>query len=545
MGQTPCSINCPADTDVPAYLGKIREGDLDGAARMLLHANPIPAVTGRVCPQSCNERCNRGDYDGAVSVRDIERFLGDYVLDHWGELLEVTAPATGKRVAVVGSGPAGLSAAFYLRRSGHEVVVFDRMEEAGGMLAYSIPAFRLPLERVRRVVDGFTRMGVTFRLGTEVGKDVSLEELKGQFHAVFLATGAWASPALGLQGEDLTEQGLQFLSRAKQGINEVSGRRVMVIGGGNVAVDVAVTALRQGASEVILACLERREEMPASKDEIDKAVEEGAGLMASWGPSRILAEGGRIKGVELVRCTAVSDARGNFAPTFDHARKREVETDHVIMAVGQRPDLSFIGGNAGMKLARGLLAVDGDSHETAMPGVFGGGELTSGPATVVHAVAAGRKAALAIDRFLGKPDGEKGEKALRGRGLLTFDGASLNPTRPISGPLRPVGERNLHEEDCAGVNREEVRLEANRCLNCGCVAVGASDIAPVLVALGATITTTERTMAAEDFFSSDEVGPDRLAHDELLTEIVIPPWPTAPDAIIRSTGSGLPSTFQW
>ncbi len=523
VGQTPCSIDCPAGTDVPAYLSKFREGDLNGAARILLDANPIPAVTGRVCPQLCNERCNRGDYDGAVSVRDIERFIGDYILEHSGELLDVSAPATGRRVAVVGSGPAGLSAAFFLRRSGHEVVVFDRMEEAGGMLAYSIPAFRLPLEKVRRVVDGFKRMGIAFRLGTEVGKDVTLRELRKQFHAVFLATGAWVSPALGLQEEGLTTQGLEFLNRAKRGINEVSGRKVMVIGGGNVAVDVAVTALRQGAGEVTLACLESLEEMPALKHEIEKAIEEGAKLMPSWGPSRILAAGESVKGMELVRCTAVLDTQGTFAPTFDNATTREIKTDHVIMAVGQRPDFSFIGKVIGMKLARGLLSVDPESHETTVPGVFGGGELTSGPATVVQAVAAGRKAAFAINRFLDKSERKKEENTSRGRGLLTFNGAHLNPTRPVPGPVRSVRERNLHEEDCAGVNSDEAMLEANRCFNCGCVAVSASDIAPVLVALDATVKTTQRTMTAEDFLSSDEAGPDRLAHDELLTEIVIPP----------------------
>ncbi len=522
VGQTPCSIDCPAATDIPAYLSKIREGDLDGAARLLLDANPIPAITGRVCPQLCTERCNRGDYDEAVSIRNIERFVGDYILEQSDKLLDVSAPRTGKRVGVVGSGPAGLCAAYFLKKSGHEVVVFDRMKEAGGMLAHSIPAFRLPLEKVRSVIDAFKRMGITFRLGTEIGKDIALAALKKEFDVLFLATGAWVSPVLGIEGETSALQGLEFLKRAKQGVNEVSGKKVMVIGGGNVAVDVAVTALRQGAGEVLLACLESREEMPALKHEIENAIEEGVKVMPSWGPSRIITEGGAVKGIELVQCTAVFDACGNFAPVCDNSIRQPIETEQVIMAVGQRPDLSFINEDVEIKLDQCLVSVNRESYETSVPGIFAGGELTSGPAIVAQAVAAGRKAAFAIDRFLGKSVRKKKANASCDSGLLTFDSTYLRPTSPVSAPVRSIQERNLHEEDCAGVNSNEARLEANRCFNCGCVAISASDIAPVLVALNAAIKTTQRTITADKFFSSNDAGPDHRAHDELLTEIVIP-----------------------
>ncbi len=217
VGETPCTSECPAAVDIPSYLSRIREGDLKGAAEILLQTNPIPGITGRVCPHYCQDGCNRGDWDEAVSIHAIERFMGDYILDHAGEFMPPPKTASGKRVAVIGSGPGGLSAAFYLRRSGHQVVVFERLEEPGGIPAHAIPAFRLPGDYVRRVARAFENAGVEFRLNTEVGVDVPLKDLRDEFDALFLATGCWDLPSLQIENASYAEQGLEFLVDVKGG----------------------------------------------------------------------------------------------------------------------------------------------------------------------------------------------------------------------------------------------------------------------------------------------------------------------------------------
>ncbi|MEW6667064.1 MAG: FAD-dependent oxidoreductase [Thermodesulfobacteriota bacterium] len=520
--ETPCTEQCPAGVDVPSCLGMIRERDLKAAARMLLDANPIPAITGRVCPQFCRERCNRSGWDDPVSTGNIERSLGDYILENGKEFMKPPEGSTGKRVAIVGSGPAGISAAFYLRRSGHEVVVLDRMKEPGGMLLHSIPSFRLPKDIVRRLVALLEGMGIQFRLDTQVGKDVALKELRRSFDRVFLATGAWALPSLGLEGEELTQQGLEFLVRAKNGILEAAGKKVLVIGGGNVAMDAAITALRQGARQVVLACLEDRKEMPALDQTVEKAVAEGVKLITSWGPSRILKAGGEVAGMELIRCVAVFDKDGHFAPQFDEAVREKIESDLIIMAAGQRPDVSLIDSESGMKVSQGLLVVDKISQATTARDVFGGGDLTSGPSTVVNAVAAGRRAALGINKSLGTQSRNE-QAGGRGKGtLLTFSTQALKRTPPVAVSERPPEKRGLDQEDISGFSLSDIQREAERCLNCGCVAVGASDIAPVLMAMDATIRTTKRTVLASKFFSA---GAGLLAHDELIMGVTIPALP--------------------
>ncbi len=271
VGAPPCRERCPGHIDIPAYLEKIRAGALDEAARILLASNPIPAITGRVCPHFCEQACNRGKYfDEPVSVRAIERFMGDYILEHRDTFIP-TPKESGRRVAVIGSGPAGLSAAFYLRRSGHEVVILDREKKPGGMLAHAIPAYRLPKEVVRRAVQSIEDTGVEFRLGVDVGQDMTLNEIMDDFDALFLATGAWAQPAIGLDGEHLAKFGLDVLTRSLEHADDIAGKKVLVIGGGNVAVDVGMTAKRLGAEKVTLVCLVSRDEMPALDWEIEQA----------------------------------------------------------------------------------------------------------------------------------------------------------------------------------------------------------------------------------------------------------------------------------
>ena len=523
----PCSSACPGTVDIPSYLSKIREGDLCEAAKILLNTNPFPSITGRVCPHLCEQECSRDEFDESVSIRDIERFIGDYILENANEIIKPPATGTGRSVAIVGSGPAGLSAAYYLRMSGHRVTVFDRMEEPGGMLAYGIPAYRLPKDIVRRVVKMIENAGVEFKLKIDVGKDVTMEDLKKDFDGVFLASGAWSQPSIGLEGEELTKSGLEFLTSVNRGVREVPGKRVLVIGGGNVAVDAGITALRLGAEEVTLACLESREEMPALEWEIEKAVEEGVKLMPSWGPYKVLESNGKVRGMEMVRCTSVFDSEGRFAPTFDNAIKESVEADQIILAVGQTTDLSFVDPERSLKVEQGLIAVDQETQGTNIPGIFAGGEVTSGPATIIEAIAAGRRAAVAMDFYLkgvGAQAEDKGEKTVKP--LLKFNSEYLKRTSRAKMPKLPVSQRSIDVEDTLGLGLSEIETESNRCFNCGCVAVNSSDIAVVLLALEAKIKITGsrgvRTIPIEDFFASLR---NVLEADEIVTEIQVPQPP--------------------
>ncbi len=516
----PCTRDCPAHIDIAAYLSLLRQGDRDGAAALVLARNPIPAITGRVCAHYCEAGCNRAHYDESVSVRSVERGIGDHALDHPRRFYRAPRRRTGRHVAVVGSGPAGLSAAYFLRRLGHEVTVFDSMPEAGGMLVYGIPAYRLPPEVVRRQVAALEGMGIAFRLGARVGaRGLSLATLRRRHDGVFLATGAWRQKTLGLAHEELLTPGLDFLRGIHQGVVTGVGRRVLVIGGGNVALDVAISALRLGAQDVSVACLESRGEMPAFPEDVEQALREKVQVMPSWGPRRVLVRGGALAGMELARCSAVFDAAGRFAPVLDPRERQTVGADQVILAIGQGADLSY----AGPALRRsGRLAVDEETGATGLPGVFAGGEAAGGPATVVAAVAAGRRGALGLDRHLG------------GRGVLPGDAAGgagfveANPASLALSPRAPVEEiapeeRTISGEDTATLPWSTLESEARRCFNCGgCAAVNASDLAPALVALGATIQTTRRAIAAEDFFAVGPRATTALGSGELVREVVVP-----------------------
>jgi len=517
METTPCSAECPGKVDVPSYLSLIRDKKIGKAAEMLLASNPIPAITGRVCPHLCETKCNRSEFDEAVSIRNIERFIGDYILDNAVSIMGPPQKENGKKVAVVGAGPAGLAAAYYLRQSGYSVTVFDKHEEAGGMLTYAIPAYRLPRNLVRKQVKALQGTGIKFRLQFEIGNDTTLKDIRNNFDAVFLATGGWGQRPLGIKDEGLLISGLDWLEKVNSGLSKAPGKKVLVIGGGNVAVDVAITAKRLGAADVTMACLECREEMPAIASEIEQALAEGVHLMPSWGPDQILQENDHIQGMQLVRCTSVFDARGCFAPAFNKAKGTRVDADSIILAIGQRADLSFIG--PALKTGRGLIAVDPDTQETNAAGVFAGGDVATGPASVIQAVAAGRRAAVSIDLYLMKRQiHTKSQKVT----MQKFSTDCLDKMDRGKTAILPVSRRRIDIEDTAGFNLSEMENEANRCFNCGCVAVNASDIAPALIALGAKIRTTKRILTAEDFFSAGTLKTSQLEEGELVVEIQIP-----------------------
>ena len=519
--EPPCGRDCPAHVDVAAYLALLRRGDRDAAAAVILRQNPLPAITGRVCPHYCESGCNRGTRDGAVSVRSIELGVGDHVLANAGRFYRAPRRRTGKRAAVVGSGPAGLAAAYYLRRLGHEVVVYEAMAECGGMLAYGIPAYRLAPEVVRRQVAALEAMGIAFRVGARVGeRGLSLRTLRSRHDGVFLATGAWVQRRLGLAGEGLLTPGLDFLREARRGTAAAAAGRVLVVGGGSVAFDVAISALRLGAAEVTVACLEPSEGMPAFSEDLEQARREGVQIMPSWGPHRVVTRRGALAGLELARCTAVFDASGRFAPVLDRTQRITVAADRVILAIGQAADLAYAAG--GPAVARGALAVDPDTGATSLAGVFAGGDAAGSPATVVAAVAAGRRAALALDRYLGGRGALPGSRPRPGV-LMDLNPGSSAASAPALPVEVPPEQRSLSREDRVSLPWPTLDAEARRCFNCGgCVAVNAADLAPALVALGAVIGTTRRRVPAGDFFTVGGRATTVLEPGELVREVEVP-----------------------
>lgn len=520
---TPCTHSCPAGTDIPAYMAELRKGNIEAAANIIMKVNPIPMITSRVCAHFCQEKCNRGINDENVAIGNVERFVGDYILENVAKFYTVPETSTGKNVAIIGSGPSGLAAAFYLRKAGNDVTIYEKMPEAGGMLTYAIPAYRLPKDCVKGLVAALEGMGIKFVLNTTIGTDISTEELENKNDSVYYDTGAWKRPIVGIDGEDLTVFGLDFLMQVNQWMINKVGTDVLVTGGGNVAMDVAITAKRLGAKTVTMACLESEKEMPASKEEIARAKEEGIIIMPSYGLAKVISEGNSVKGMELVRCTSVRDENGAFNPQYDQNEKTIVNADSILMAVGQKVDLSFLGEKYEIALKRGLIDVREETQQTSRPGVFAGGDATTGPATVVKAVASGAKAAKAINQYLkvntcsvctGKDKSEEKYLQFNPQGIKITTAAKLSEV--------PMEKRSIQIEDAMGLELKEALDEASRCLNCGCYAVNPSDIAPVLVALEATIKTNEREISAKDFCTEKLKVSEILREGEIVEEIKIP-----------------------
>ncbi len=458
----PCIANCPAGIDIPRYIWHVSEGRYSEATAVIKEKIPFPRILGWVCFHPCEDACRRGELNKPMAICALKRFAAEHVNDTWKP--DVNEP-TGKTVAVIGSGPAGLSAAYYLALSGHGVTVFEEGDKIGGMLRYAIPDYRLPPDVLDEELKVLDELNVELRTNTRIGEGITIPDLRQDFQAVFIGTGATQSKKIPVDGSELdgVEWGLDFLRHVKKKeVTSITGR-VTVIGGGNVAIDVARTAVRLGASEVQLACLESDEEMPAHDWEIEEAGEEGVIMNPSWGPKRILGDD-KVTGIELVKCTSVFDSRGNFAPEFDDTTTTTKETENVILAIGQSSDLSFV---TDIDTKKGTIPTN-EEMQTNTAGVFAGGEVARGPSSVVEAVADGMSAASAIDKYLGgtgeihesfMEQDEPSPRIGKAEGFAEMSRAEV--------PKRPAGERKKSFDAVElGYDDSQARQEAGRCLRC-------------------------------------------------------------------------------
>ena len=472
-----CQHACPAGIDVPNYVAFIAEGKFFEAAELIRERNPFPGICGRICHHPCELKCRRGELDDPVSIRALKRFAADWYYANVEEPPEPFPIRNSQRVAVVGAGPAGLSCAFYLRKMGYGTTVFEALPVGGGMMGVAIPDFRLPKEAIQKDIGYIQARGVEIRYNAPVTSHHGVEELlKEDFGAVFIAAGAQRSQAIGIPGEldgvDGLVYGLRFLRDVKVGKSTPVGRRVAVIGGGNTAMDSARTARRLGAEEVHVYYRRSREEMPVTAKEYQEALEEGIHINCLVNPTRIVHENWRVKGLECVRMAlGEADETGRRRPVPIQGSEFFVEADMVIPAVGQAPDLSFLTEDTKLERARwGALRVSSNNLATNVPGIFAGGDLVTGPTTVIQAIASGRRAAIAIDKFLRQDPSrveirdEKGVAEEESKGGRPEE---MEAKPRVEIPMLPPGQRiRGFMEIEIGYTEEHAMDEARRCLRC-------------------------------------------------------------------------------
>lgn len=466
----PCQLACPANTDCQGYVGLIANGEFDSALKLIKKEIPLPASIGRVCPHPCEKACRRGKVDEPINIVQLKSFAAD--LDLKGDsFVPECAPSTGKKVAIVGGGPAGLTAAYYLAQLGHEVTVFDMMEKMGGMLRYGIPQYRLPKEVLNKEIAIIEKLGVKMINGVKLGKDFTVASLKAQNDAVIVAVGAWKSSSMRTPGEELNGiyGGIDFLRAValKQEIN--IGDKVVICGGGNTAMDACRTAVRLGAKEVYCVYRRTRNEMPAEDIEITEAEEEGVQFKFLTNPISFNGKDGKVKSVTLqLMELGEPDASGRRRPVAIEGKTEELDVDSVIVAIGQKlvnEDVSEL------KLTdRGNIEADIDTFKTNIEGVFAIGDATNrGASIAIEAIGEANRCALSIDAYLNGEDIETRVPYIsrRDEELIDFQSKEKCPARKPK--VLPAAERkNNFDEVCLGYTEEDAKAEASRCLECGC-----------------------------------------------------------------------------
>ncbi|WP_347491048.1 FAD-dependent oxidoreductase [Desulfoscipio sp. XC116] len=474
-GLSPCRAACPAGVNAQGYVQLIKKGKFQEAWSLIYQDNPFPAVCGLVCTHPCESQCHRGKIDAPVSIRNLKRTAAEQA--YANNIDELPLPEKeavhGKNAAIIGSGPSGLSAAYHLVKKGYRAVVFEADQQAGGMMRKGIPEYRLPRQYLDIEIGLLTRMGVEIRYNKRWGTDFSVSELKNEFDAVYIATGTPRPFKLGVPGENLTNviPGITFLNNINFKQQSALSGRVTVIGGGNVAIDTARSALRMGAQEVHVFALEKPEEMPASAEEIHLAGEEGIVFHYSRGVKAIKGDAS-VRSIELMGVSSVFDAQGRFNPQYDTNITESFATDYLLVAIGQGADYSFLSGaDKALLNDTGRMQVDRDTLETGLAGVFAGGDNVTGPRDVVSAICAGKTVSESIDRYLNGTDQRKDR-------IFKVPEDKIAPLRqaidevPLSIPapltFTPVEQRlKGFVRESTGFTTEQAIAEAERCLNCG------------------------------------------------------------------------------
>jgi NADPH-dependent glutamate synthase beta subunit-like oxidoreductase/formate hydrogenlyase subunit 6/NADH:ubiquinone oxidoreductase subunit I len=478
-GTSPCKTECPAHISIQGYIKLAAQGRYKEALELIKHENPFPAVCGRICPRKCESACTRGDIDSPVAIDEIKKFIAEQDLNDKNRYIPSKKHEYGKKIAVIGAGPAGLSCAFFLAIDGYEVTVFEKHKTLGGMLTLGIPSFRLEKDVVNAEIEVLRELGVAFKTNTEVGKDVSIQALRDQgYKAFYLAIGAQAGRKLNIPGEDGEGvlYGVDFLRNVNLDNNTQLSGKIVVIGGGNVAIDVARTAIRTGANDTKMFCLEARDKMPALEEEVEEALLEDIEICNSWGPKRFILENGHLKGVEFRKCISTFDSNGRFNPVYDEADTIIVEADQVLISVGQTYDYGNLFMGTQLKCnPNGTLAADTVTYQTDETDIFTGGDVHTGPRFARDAIAAGKQAAISIHRFV-----QPGQSLVLGRDRRDYHSLDKQNVE-INGYDQMPRQRTNHVEgshskttfkDLRGTfTTEQLEMETKRCLGCGATVV--------------------------------------------------------------------------
>jgi len=478
----PCVMECPANMNAQGYITLIAKGMYADAVRLMKENNPLPVVCGRICTRPCEKKCRRNAFEGPLGIAYLKRFAADIDLTSEKPYLPAKSAPTGKKAAIIGAGPAGLSAAWYLAQAGHGVTIFERQENPGGMLRYGIPSYRMPRETLDAEIDIIKSLGVEIRFGVDFGKDITVKSLKSDgYDSVLLAVGSQLGWPLGLDGEENCSNvliGVEFLGSVTRDIQpDFKDKKIAVVGGGNTAMDCARTAMRLGAKRVELIYRRTVAEMPADAMEIEESEHEGVHFAVLTNPVAVSQKGDIVTLTLTKMELGEPDASGRRRPQAVNGSEHDVEYDYVISAIGQTQDLSFISSDCNVSTNKDMLVADSGTAVTNIDGIFAAGDAVTGPQTAILAIAGGKRAALAMDKYmLGQPLPQRAELYNHIRGSNDeIDITAFGDKETIAKTAMPMlteaqRHHNFNEVEL-GFTEEQARIEASRCLQCGCADV--------------------------------------------------------------------------